>query len=226
MVEKLIELEKIYSKNNYYGEKINGQTIKIKKGTIPILLTAPHSVRQIRNNKTKAQDMYTGSIVDYIQEQTNCFSITNIFTDNNDPNIDNINCCIYKQELTNLCKENNIKLILDFHGMDIKRESAIDICTNHNKTLLGQTNILNCFITELEKNITIENKPITKNKYFFADKKYCITNYSSRELNIPSIELEINKIIRDFYNFPMNAEIFITTMVTIIMNYPNFLMSK
>lgn len=218
IIEQYIEYERLYAINGYYGNKINNRTYKIERGSVPILLSAPHSVRQVRNKIIKAQDMYTGAIVDYIQYKTNCYSITNICTDNNDPNYDNINVCKYKQQICKLIEQHGIKLILDIHGLGVDKKSSIDICTNNGKTLNNRDDILEYIIKHLSKRLEIDDKTISLNKYYKADLEFCIANSISKLYSIPIIELEINKILRDPYNYSDNVVELLSMLEYIIRN--------
>lgn len=221
MIDEIIEFENLYAKNNYFGEKIDSNTFKICNGNIPILISAPHSVRQVRDGKLKAQDLMTGGIVDYIQSVTSCFSITNICTDNNDPNYDNIEVCKYKQEILNIINNNNIKLVLDFHGLDKNRHSLIDICTNNKKNLVNKIDVLVYFEDKLSNTFNKCDKYISIDKYFKADKEWCVSNCISRTCNIPCLELELNKQLRNPYEDEFLLKLFINTMIEIINDLKN-----
>ena len=222
MIQRIIQLENTYMKNNYFGEKINDKTFKVCKGDIPILISAPHSVRQIRDNKIKAQDIMTGSIVDYIQEKTNCFSITNICFDNNDPNYDDVKKCFYKQEIIKIIKENNIKLIFDIHGLDLKKDSLIDICTNENSDLVDRLDILEFIVNNFHLNFKNYDKKVSLNKYYKADKEFCICNYISKNFCIPCVELELNKLLRNPYN-ENDFKFFVNKMIELIFFLDNII---
>ena len=53
----ILKEEKEFFENNYKGE--GSEDFKYSEGSIPILISAPHSVKQIRNNEYKAADIYT-----------------------------------------------------------------------------------------------------------------------------------------------------------------------
>lgn len=63
------KLEEEFSQNNYYHSE---NSFKFLPGTIPIILSAPHSVRHFREGKMKAHDFYTGAIVKNLHLLTSC----------------------------------------------------------------------------------------------------------------------------------------------------------
>lgn len=55
---------------NFEKEKIDGVYL-IKKGNIPILLTAPHTMKQLKEDYTiKPSEPYTKAIVKYVCKET------------------------------------------------------------------------------------------------------------------------------------------------------------
>ena len=62
--EKLIlEYDKKFSANDYNGYPIEGQpSYGYLKGNIPVMVSAPHSVKQVRNGVEKGWDGYVRSL--------------------------------------------------------------------------------------------------------------------------------------------------------------------
>ena len=56
-IDYINEQEKEFAVNNYMGNGIDD--FKYKIGNIPILISAPHAVKQFRNESYKAADIYT-----------------------------------------------------------------------------------------------------------------------------------------------------------------------
>ena len=66
--EYIISQEEEFAMNEYMGSGI--EDYKYKEGTIPILISAPHTVKQWRNNQYKSADVYTGALVKTLNETT------------------------------------------------------------------------------------------------------------------------------------------------------------
>lgn len=129
------ELNEKYKLNNANGFKNNNSTnYTIINGNIPILLSAPHAVKQVRDGKVKAEDAYTGGITEYLCKVCSCSGIIRTFNEADDPNIDNTGLGFdYKQQILNTIRQNDIKLLLDIHGCN--NSYGFDFCigTNNRK---------------------------------------------------------------------------------------------
>lgn len=189
--DRIKEYEKIFDEYaNKYSKK--EKSYKTIKGKLPVLISAPHSVRQLRNGKIKERELYTGAIVVEIANQSNCFAIYKIFNNQDDANYD-VENNEYKEEVLKIIKENDIKLFIDIHGADDNDIFDIDIGTNNYNNLNGKKEIVNSF-----ENICKE-KGINKigiDEKFKADTFHTITKTVAANTNIPSIQIEITRKYR------------------------------
>jgi len=162
----------------------------ISLGKLPVLVSAPHAVRHVRQKKIKMSDEFTGSIVYLISKLTGCHGIATTKLYGGDPNIDNP--CIYKDKVAEICNREKVKFILDIHGAAREREFDVDFGTNHGKNLLDRTKVLEI----LMRNFLAFGLPRTSKDYFAAAGSNTIANYAARELKIPALQIEINKQFR------------------------------
>lgn len=187
------DLDKKYAINDYNGEKINNSNYILITGENPILLSAPHAVKQIRDGNIKEEDRYTGAIVEYLCKICNCYGIIRNYNSGDDPNRDNFGIGLeYKNKILEMVKENNIKLVLDIHGCT--NDHGFDFCigTNNGENLNGETRILKALESELNAigKVAIDD-------YFKACFEWNVSRYVSHNSNIPSIQLEICKMFRN-----------------------------
>ena len=188
-IDYINEQEKEFAVNNYMGNGIDD--FKYKIGNIPILISAPHAVKQFRNESYKAADIYTGAIIKILSETTGAHIIYKTST-NGDENYTTEET-EYRKKIKELVEENDIRIIFDLHGMISERDSAIDIGTGGN----SHTNLLKqSYILQSMGNSLI-NLNYSVNKYFFGGGPYTLSTYNSQVLGIPSIQLEINRKFRD-----------------------------
>ena len=135
ILEQIRSTEQKFKINDYKGVSACLCVVE-KYGDLPILLSAPHAVKQIRNNKIKANEFYTGSIVECLAKQIGCSCITKQClvenSTNDDPNTDN-DCCQYKTAIKQFLQKHHIELFIDIHGLSRKRDSIVDICINSGK---------------------------------------------------------------------------------------------
>ena len=187
--EYIISQEEEFAMNEYMGSGI--EDYKYKEGTIPILISAPHTVKQWRNNQYKSADVYTGALVKTLNETTGAHIIYKTTT-NGDENYTTEETD-YRKKIKDIVESNNIRVVLDLHGMTLEKESDIDIGTGntYNINLLNQDYIYSSIINSLN------SLNHTTNKYFIGGGPYTISTYVSQKIGIPSVQLEINRKFRD-----------------------------
>ncbi|MBP2636573.1 MAG: hypothetical protein H6Q72_2480 [Firmicutes bacterium] len=162
----------------------------ISLGKLPVLVSAPHAVRHVRQKKIKMSDEFTGSIAYLISKLTGCHGIATTKLYGGDPNVDNP--CLYKEKIAEICKRENVKFILDIHGAAREREFDMDFGTNQGKNLLHQAMVLEMLV----RNFQAFGLTKISTDYFAAAGSNTIANYAARELQIPALQLEINKQFR------------------------------
>lgn len=121
IINELRNLNYQFLKNNKNGLKIDNQNYIFKTGKIPILLSAPHAVKQYRESQVKSSDYLTGPLAIYLAQKCNCSYFVRVFNDNDDPNfplgttlsyIEND----YLRALKEFIQEFNHFLVIDIHG--------------------------------------------------------------------------------------------------------------
>lgn len=119
--EKILEYERVKSNDSY---------IK-KQGNIKVMITAPHTMVQLRNNGTiKLNEPFTKAIAMYVANELNTYYLIKT----NDTGIDanSLEDDAFKEELVNIVKENDIKLVIDIHGAKEDREFDVELGTLNN----------------------------------------------------------------------------------------------
>lgn len=197
LLQQIKNAELKFKANNYKGNSLCSCMVE-KYGDLPILLSAPHAVKQIRNGEIKAHEFYTGAIVECLAQKIGCACITKQYlienAANDDPNTDNAYCS-YKTAINQFLQEHEIKLFADIHGLSAKRDSIVDICIDNGK------NVNNMFlVSDLQK--CIENKfgtgTCSIDKYFQAFSDNIMSKWVHSNFDISALELEINGAYRWF----------------------------
>ena len=163
----------------------------IKRGTIPILFIASHTMKQIREDGTvKLNEPYTKAIALYLNKHFNVNCMIKISDTGLDANRDNRD--EFKIEMLRFIKDHNIKLVIDLHGAEKLREFDIEFGTLNNLSADFST------IKELEEAFT-ENgiSNIVHNNPF---KGGAITEYVYGIKDVDVIQIEINGKYRDSNN--------------------------
>jgi hypothetical protein len=158
------------------------------KGTIPILISAPHGAPHYRRRETrwKGEDEYTSSLAIKLGQLTGAYVIYVKNKTRQDPNNDPTSK--YKRAVAKATKDYNIQFLLDLHGSDENRPFKIDI---------------GIMSDEVEKSSCPTFKETIKeafsgfearifNKKFCANDTCTLTSFAKNELAIEAAQVEIN----------------------------------
>lgn len=212
MKDEILGLEADFANNEYFGTNVwTEEKYRVLSGNIPVLISAPHSVNQLRGDDVREAEKYTGALARYLSYATGSFAIFQLFT-HADPNFDSDHN--YKNGIINLIEVNGIKLLIDIHSSTFKDDTDIDIVTDGRTTLLDKTNIIDDF-----KKIALKNNvKVDENNIPNKDNGNEIISVVSLVCGIPSLRLVINnkKLNLDnekvFYNI-------VNTIRELIVNY-------
>lgn len=163
----------------------------IRKGTLPILFTAPHTMEQIKEDGSiKPSELFTKGIALYLNKHFDVSCMIKIKDTGLDANRDNRD--EFKKELIRFVKNNNIRLVIDLHGSKRDRDYDVEFGTLNNLSADFST------IMELEESF-IENviNNIVHNDPF---KGGAITQCVYGQNDVDVIQLEINNRLRDNKN--------------------------
>lgn len=194
MKDKILDLEADFANNEYFGTNVwTEEKYRVLSGNVPVLLSAPHAVNQIRGDDVRDAEKFTGAITRYLSNTTNSYAIFELFT-HADPNSDEIHD--YKNGIINLIESYGIKLLIDIHSSTFKDDTDIDIVTNQGTTLCGLNDLPNK-IKEIGKkhNIKIDENNVP-NKSLENE----IISVASLICGVPSIRIVINDKKLDVIN--------------------------
>lgn len=197
LLQQIKDAEQKFRINNYRGNSVCSCSVE-KYGDLPVLISAPHAVKQIRNAEVKAHEFYTGAMAECLAKQLGCFCITKQYlienSSNDDPNTDDFSCA-YKSTISNFMKENNIKLFVDIHGLSSQRESIIDICIDGGKNV-NDMMVVDGLQACIEKYFGVNASSV--DKYFKASSANVMSKWVHTTFNVSSVQLEINGAYRWF----------------------------
>ncbi len=209
-VDEVLQLDGQFQENDWRWN-VNFQdkdfsTFKILKNKSKIMISAPHSVKHIRNGEILSQDLLTWWLALYLWKRQNLPVIYSTSYKVGDPNFDENDNSEYKQALAKYIKENDIKFLIDMHGCRPYRDFSIELGTwwEWNPNLLWRSDILKNILDSLNKSlksyIKHTKKEITINTIFPANRETTVSNFISKNCNIQTIQIEINKELRDKNN--------------------------
>ena len=158
----------------------------VVEGTNNVLISAPHGVSQIRLGKYKLPEIGALATALLIKQETNCFFIAKTKNNNDDANFDEVSP--YKTSIEDLIKNNNIKYIIDFHGLDSKRECDINLGTHLGNNIKNDESIFNKLYQSL-----IENNFVTQiDQPYMAGSKTISGSMANKYPNVWTLQIEIN----------------------------------
>lgn len=201
--EQLLEYEGITSDDSY---------IK-KHGNIKIMITAPHTMQQIKKDGTiKLGEPFTKAIAIYVSNELDTYFLIKM----NDTGIDanSLDSDNFKRELIKTIKQNDIKLVIDIHGAKKDRNFDVELGTLNNLSADFST------IRELEDafhengvtNVLI-NEP-------FKGGGITQTIYGNTDADV--VQIEINKNYRDINNID-KIQMICNALIQFIKQYSNYL---
>lgn len=161
----------------------------IVKGNIPIIISCPHARSHVQNGKKQQRDFYTGTIGKVVSNITGAHLIYITKELDFDPNYDPDT--LYIRELIKYIKENNIKFLIDLHGMQRNHQKNVEIGTNSGYNVICDFNLINEIKTTIEATIP----DVVVDEYFKAGKR-TISSRIRKNTNILTIQLELNRKYR------------------------------
>lgn len=193
---------------NYESSNYNTPYI-IKIGLLPVILTAPHTIKQLKENGTiKLPEPFTKAIAMYIANKLDTSFLIKTKDTGVDANSDNKED--FKETLLQIIKSQNIKLLIDIHGSKKERDFDIEFGTLNNLSADNST------LKALEEAFNEQGiKHIVYNEPF---KGGGITKYIYGNTDIDVIQIEINQKFRDIDNID-NLKKLCDSLITFIKQY-------
>jgi len=143
-----------------------------------ILISAPHGVSQVRLGKPKVAEIGTISLAYAVAKHTNANLI--IKTRNNDDDANFVDDCEYRQQIAKAIKTQNIKYLIDVHGLAKNRPCDVNLGINFGQNIKKDEKLFNSLNNAL------------KNSGFnvFVDIPFCagpktISGHFAKSHNIP-----------------------------------------
>lgn len=215
-IRRINKLEKKFSRHRYNGSGKKG--FAIKTGSIPVMISAPHSVNHSRNGELKVADKWTGAIALYLHEITGCHIIYATNKMQSDPNYDEYDSNLYQKTLLDYVNTHHIPVLIDLHGAEVSRPYAVELGTAPKKneqgdiegnpyvSLKGHEFICRLIRLSFEYVFSLLKtdscKDICENTYFGAGVQNTITKSISSRSETACIQLEIN----GNYRYPAQSE--------------------
>lgn len=151
-----------------------------------ILLSAPHGVSQVRLGKYKFSEIGSLTTALHLQRSTNSYLIAKTKNNNDDANFDEVS--LYKSRIEELIYSNNIKYVIDFHGLAAKRDCDVNLGIHLGKNIKVNERAFDNLYNALTLNgfKTIVDMP------FMAGNRTISGSVANNHPEVWTIQIEIN----------------------------------
>lgn len=193
ILQRVSELNQKYEANDFNGISDTELNYKIIIGQVPILLSAPHTVRQLRDGEMKERDGMTGGLAEYLCEQFGLWGVIRTWNAADDPNYGrDARSENYRCEVARLVREQGIKWMIDLHGCRNKYGFDLDIGVNDGRNLactLGE-------VRELAECWRKSGLDVRVDEQFQAHGDQAVSNYVHRATGANCLQIEASSTIR------------------------------
>ena len=180
---------------DYFQSDDHPESFVLEDGTGKVMISAPHSVEQLREGRIKYAEPQTGVLAKMLREELNCPIICKTRNCGDDANYDEHS--LYREALRDYIQQNQIRYLLDLHQMAPERAEKIDLGTGR-----GVNTYPDPIITEIVKNcFSAEHiSGISVDALFVASFPYTVSSCIRRECGISCLQIEINsRLVCDWY---------------------------
>jgi hypothetical protein len=179
---RAIEFEQIHynsKSDDYFG---------IIEGSIPIILSAPHGARHLRDGRWKGEDEYTSSLAIKLGALTGA---SVIFVKNKTQEDSNhLPSTRYKDAIRELIAERGIGFLADIHGADIARDYKMNVGII-DEDAMEQCSCPRCKPV-IEEAIRVFQYPLFNLDAFTAGSPETVTSFARHACGIEAAQFEIN----------------------------------
>ncbi len=177
----------------YYRMKPDGRSEEniFLEGTVPVLVTCPHSTAHTRMGKLKRHEFYTAALGAVLHLVLGCHCLYANREQGTDPNY--YDDCGFKSVLEKVLSERKIDLVVDIHGTgNEKPEDLFPGVGAEREFLLSAPDVLDKFYLVAEEHgITAGSADI-----FPAVRQMTVAKFVAKRFSVPAIQIEISDRLR------------------------------
>ncbi len=161
-------------------------------GNNKVLISCPHSVPQVRLGKFKVKETGSFCLALALQSLTNSHLIAKTKNNGDDANFDQVSD--YKDEIDKIIHDNNIKYVLDFHGLAAFRTCDVNLGVNFGKNIDVCPEAFDSLVNALQKNKFI----VSVDQPFAGGGNTIAGSVKTKHPKLFSMQIEINSRITNF----------------------------
>lgn len=200
LIAHMLEAElQRFSVNDYRG-LADAPAFSVVKGVLPVVVSAPHAVSQLREGRVKPSDDFTGALALAVAELSGASSIVASRYDACDPNWDPYERCAYKQVLAGMVRELGAVAVIDLHGVPAAAPDAIEIGSADGFTVqaVPGADEFACRLLRdgLGKHLEKRGKTVSLNARHAARSPNTVAHAIARECGIAALQVELSTPFR------------------------------
>jgi N-formylglutamate amidohydrolase len=173
-------------------------------GTVPLIISAPHSARHQRAGIWKQEEEYTAAFGFALHQQVGASLVYASYQIAPDPHDDGDHNP-YKQLLAQMIETTRPKLLIDLHGARGDRDFAYALGTIDGQTFSRyQSALLECFRAEGftdDAPCSLDRVALNLPRYTGGARLPTITRYVWERHGIPAVQIELNAWVRVVQRF-------------------------
>jgi len=179
--------------------------IALRRGSRPVLFSAPHACRHKRGRRWKQEDEYTATIAEWLHRLTGAHAMYLTHSIDPDPHDDDSRN-IYKKTLAGFVEQNPVALVIDLHGIMGNRQFGIALGTMKGQSCTPyQTAVIECFEEVGFRRHTphhLDTLAVNHPRYTGGLTMPTITRFAHQELGLAAVQIEINAWVRVLERLP------------------------
>ncbi len=198
--EHMLEVELgRFSVNDYRGLP-DAPPFSMVEGALPVVVSAPHAVSQLREGRVKPSDDFTGALALAVADLVGASSIVASRYDACDPNWDPLERCAYKRALVGMVRECDAVAVLDLHGVPAAAPDAIEVGSADGLTVRAMPGAdkFACRLLQdrLGDYLEKRGKVVGLNAHHAARRPSTVAHAVARECGIAALQIEISTPFR------------------------------
>lgn len=199
IIRLLARLERPFAARGYEGRGCGA--VRFQGGSVPVMVSAPHAVNQVREGRAKPAELLTGAIARLLGRLTGCHVVYAASSCGGDPNYDEPTSNPYQGALIRYVQRHGIRVLVDLHGSSADRPFAVELGTAPGPDGRGDPSLHDHpFIARLLR-FSLEHEfeglegvttDVWRNRLFDAGSQNTVTRNVAAATRTDCIQLEVN----------------------------------
>lgn len=180
-------------------------SVGVRRGTCPILISAPHAARHWRDGDWKHEDEYTAAIGSLLHRLLGVHLIYARYQLSPDPHVDGDDN-EFKQAVSRFVQETPVRVALDLHGARGDRDFAIALGTIGGRTFASyESRLIAAFAAQgftPDADTSLDRLALNLPRYMGGAVLPTVTRYLWEQHSIPAAQIELSAWLRVVKRLP------------------------